>query len=68
MIDAAYWLEKLHSVRGNIMKTLVTNAITASTTAYFGSAAKVAMNTVELQKRHNVQVDQLLVGKDISHG
>jgi len=45
------------------MKTLLTIAIIASTTAYFGSAAKAAMNTVELQNQHNAQIEQLLNGK-----
>ena len=45
------------------MKTLLTIAIIASATTYFGSAAKAAMDTVELQNQHNAQIEQLLTGK-----
>ena len=62
-IDVAYWLVKLHSVRGNIIKTLLTITLVASATFYFGSEAKAAMDTVELQKQHNAQIEQLLSGK-----
>lgn len=45
------------------MKTLLTIALVASATSYFGSAAQAAMNTVKLQKQNNAQVEQLLSGK-----
>lgn len=45
------------------MKTLLTITPVASTTFYFGSAAQAAMDTVELQKQHNAQIEQLLNGK-----